>query len=185
MDEQKADPACRRQRLRRFGLVYAVLCSGLSNGAPSPAQMPGEEAGVSLPSAAPRFSIPGGFYDESTVLALVGDGAQTALYYTLDGSVPSDAAQRYESPIPLDETVAVRTLAITSGQAPSPVLTQTYFVGERHSVPVISLVASPADLWDEDTGIYVFGKNAESERPDYFEIGFNSLFCKVLRGSLS
>ncbi|MEN3042966.1 MAG: CotH kinase family protein [Fervidobacterium sp.] len=42
---------------------------------------------------------------------------------------------------------------------------RTYFVGIRHSLPVVSIIVDPQDFFDEDKGIYVPGKLFDSSNP--------------------
>ena len=42
---------------------------------------------------------------------------------------------------------------------PSPVQTETYFIEEDHTLPVISITTNPRFLWSDSEGIYVVGTN--------------------------
>jgi len=59
-------------------------------------------------------------------------------------------------------------------KAASPIVTQSYFVytdiTNRYTLPILSLVVDPQDLFDQDTGIYVTGEDpgVVAESGDYF-----------------
>ena len=76
------------------------------------------------------------------------------LYYTLDGTDPTVDGQEYTAPLAVTETAVLRAVALDDGTPVSAVTTATYLIGERDTLPVISLVTDPAHLWDEATGIY-------------------------------
>ncbi len=148
------------------------------------------EEAVFVPSEipAPVFSVEAGFYEEAFELVLTAPEG-TEVYYTLDGSEPvTDGAQtmQYVEPISvalcdgikgsgLPAATVVRAVAVTSDGACSDVQTNTYFVARKmkewYEVPVISLVADPEALYDEETGIIANPKEKgrEWERPAHFE----------------
>jgi hypothetical protein len=56
----------------------------------------------------------------------------------------------------------VRAIAVRDGAAPSKIVTRSFLVGPgittRYTLPIISVVTDPANLFDYDTGIYVPGR---------------------------
>ncbi len=107
----------------------------------------------------PHFSLPGGFYAKSQTLSLSSDLPEVEIRYTLDGSAPDSAASLYTAPIALDSGAVVRARTFDKGCFPSPIASTTYFIGVSHSLPVISISTDPANLWDEEMGIYTEGAN--------------------------
>ena len=87
------------------------------------------------------------------------------IHYTTDCSVPTESSTVYSSPIKISSTTVLRTVAIKQGAISSNIETNTYFMGIKHDLEVISLVLEPKDLFDENIGIYATGKNASSEFP--------------------
>ena len=74
---------------------------------------------------------------------------------TTAGSTPPDA--------PVKKATVIRAVAIDGRGNRSDVVTATYFVGyenyrEYLDIPILSIVADPADLFDVQDGIYVRGK---------------------------
>lgn len=142
---------------------------------------------------APIFSHPGGWYRESFELSLRSPVPEALIYYTLDGSIPTEDSMRYTGPITIADrsgqpnrlsrittgtydlepsglvfkASVLRARAFVDGMEASPVITQTYLVhpqGEgRYSLPVISLVAEEHSFFDYETGIYVPGKIYDDE----------------------
>lgn len=81
-----------------------------------------------------------GVYDgvERLVVELEGEGK---IYYTLDGSLPTEESEEYTAPIELDATTVIRAIAVQPGALPSRAITLSYIINEGHSLPVVSLVA--------------------------------------------
>ncbi len=112
---------------------------------------------VAIPSP-PVFSISGGFYQGAIIVSLSA-AEDHRIYYTTDGTVPTDKSALYGSPLSLKITTPVRAIAIRTNEPASIVVTQTYFINEPIHLAVISLVTDPVHLFSDQTGIYVTGKN--------------------------
>ena len=74
---------------------------------------------------------------------------------TIDGATPPDAA--------LKKATVISAVAIDGNGNRSDVVMNTYFVGFANyrsylNIPIVSIVADPADLFDIQDGIYVRGK---------------------------
>ena len=112
---------------------------------------------MDLVAAPPVYSMNSGFYDGHQTLVLTAQSSEANIYYTLDGSIPTQSSSRYQNPIILDNTGVVRAIQLQVGYLPSPVITKTFWVDEPTTLPVFSIVTDPENLWDDDTGIYVEG----------------------------
>lgn len=79
-----------------------------------------------------------GIYDDvdSVLVELNGNGT---IYYTLDGSVPTESSYVYSSPIALNKTTVIRAAAVESGKMISKTATFSYIINERHTIPVVSV----------------------------------------------
>jgi len=111
----------------------------------------------------PRCSLPGGFYNGPKSITFLSDLPGSFMRYTLDGSEPSMNSAVYSGPIDVNSTTIIRIKGYCQGFIPSKTVTNTYFVDEGDfMLPVISISAAPADLWDDDIGIYVEG-NADCD----------------------
>ncbi len=121
-------------------------------------------------SEPPQFSQPAGFYSGPLSIALSSAIPQAVIYYTLDGSTPTDSSQLYTGQILLDSTRVVRARTFAPGVLPGPTATRTYFINQTYPLPVVSLSTDPENFFDWNTGIYVMGPNAS---PDYPHFGAN------------
>ncbi len=108
-------------------------------------------SGIESPSA----SIESGIYAEAVTVSLSGDGD---IYYTLNGTTPTEASSRYEGPILIDGVTTLRCLCVNEGRT-SSVASYTYAVGVEHELPVLVLSIPQASLTG-DTGVLV---NREKE----------------------
>ncbi len=102
-----------------------------------------------MAEAQPQFSKPHGLYsDRSITVAIEG----TDVHYTLDGSTPTAASQRYTEPLHLEQSTVVRAVEVI-GDSLSPVATATYIFTS-------SVLAQPdnpkgyPDTWGEYTQIW-------------------------------
>ena len=139
----------------------------------------------------PTFSVKGGAFESTmpfTVTLTAEPGA--TIYYTLDSSTPDPAnlngtnytmdtdsrnvyfpattfyqTHVYSEPIPVLSTTIIRAIAVKDGKISSLINTQSYLLGVKHTMDVISLVMNPVDLWDRNNGLYVYGPNALAQSP--------------------
>lgn len=102
-------------------------------------------------AALPETDVPQGVYNDIDELevALLGEGQ---IYYTLDGSVPDRESLLYTEPLVLDQTTIIRAISIVDGKVDSDCASFSYFINEDHSLPVVSLVCEPADMFSPGQG---------------------------------
>lgn len=112
-----------------------------------------DPAGFSGLTEAPVVSPPGGFHAAGIALSLASSTSGAVVYYTTDGTEPTEQSSRYLEPLVLDRTTVVRSRAFAAGYLPSAVVTHTYLVNETITLPVVSLSTDPKNLWGS-TGIY-------------------------------
>lgn len=173
---------------RVIWLVLALTLILILNIMPVYAQDPLEGAEV-------VFSNEGGFYKKGFYLELKAQ-AGAKIYYTLDGSTPSEKSLVYEKPIlieapsleeaPLSNAVSdnpwwrpnsvfnarvVRAMAVYPNGQKSKVVTNTYFIHEDmenvFKTPVMSVSIEPEDFAGKEKGMYTNFYN-ESLRPQCF-----------------
>jgi hypothetical protein len=101
-----------------------------------------------------QFSVNAGFYDTPLSLVLTSSAPDAPIYYTLDGSKPGSSATLYTNPIDITATTVVRARVFEEDKLPGPVITQTYMIGEDHSLPVLSLAVFPETVFGEEFGIF-------------------------------
>ena len=107
-----------------------------------------------------NFSHSGGFYSGGISLSLSSNSQSAEIRYTDDGSEPVISSSLYTSPFQINQTKVIRARTFKNGIISSVINTQTFFINQSFTMPVISLSTNPANLWDEDLGIYIPGRNA-------------------------
>jgi hypothetical protein len=111
-----------------------------------------------------KFSHPGGYAPGGLSLQLSTDDPADSIFYTLDGSQPSENGLLYTSPIIISDNIVVRARSVSYRKLPGVTSTNTY-ITKQHTLPVICLSTDPENLWDYNTGIYVMGPNASADYP--------------------
>ncbi len=121
-------------------------------------------------AAAPAANIAGGSYEGAQQIALTCATEGAVIRYTTDGTTPTESSPRYASPISISATGMVRARAFKDDYITSGTYTSTYFIGETHKLPLVSIVTDPKLLFDPVTGIYEKGPNATeiSSSPGHF-----------------
>jgi hypothetical protein len=145
------------------------------------------------------FSRPSGFYAAPITLSLESFGRSTEIRYTVDGSTPAADSALYAEPLSIAKSTVVKAVVMQEGEPVGKLQTQSYFINEASSLPVVSLVTDPAHLWDPKRGIYVLGtpdensqeqfipndmrRGLEWRRPAYLEFFDEKAICALhLRG---
>ncbi len=57
-----------------------------------------------------------GMFNEKAAVTITGDVADAEIFYTLDGTVPTDQSMRYEGPIELTQSTVVKAVVYRNGQ---------------------------------------------------------------------
>ena len=120
----------------------------------------------------PTYSHPGGHYSHPITVSLAHPDPNTSFFLSTDGAIPQrDARPRIT--VHIKATTVVRALAVTEGLLPSDVVTQTYFIDDRPTLPAVSIALDPDHLWGGELGIYVKGNRnnftRDWERPAHIE----------------
>lgn len=118
-----------------------------------------------------NFSHQGGKYSGSISLQLSTENPNDSIFYTTDGSEPTVNSPYFTGPIFMNMPRTVRARVIKSGYLPGQVTSNSYLMNTNHALPAIFVSTDPANLWDNEYGIYVKGRNASSEYP-YFGANF-------------
>ncbi len=138
-----------------------------------------------IPSELVVFSEQEAFYTEDILVELVFDSEKEGtIYYTLDGTMPTEESLLYEAPVPMEASKEsspnlyhLRAMAVYEDGTRSAVTAHTYFVGvnvkERYSTLIFSVTGDPAELTEEPKGIFYgdnrFKKGRSHERLVYIE----------------
>ncbi len=78
------------------------------------------------------------------------------IYCTFDGSYPTQGSQQITSAMQITKNTVVRCSEFVNGQ-PADTTTQTYFIGENVSMPVVALTVNHHDMFDSTDGYYATG----------------------------
>ncbi len=158
-------------------------------GNPTPGNINSSPAGKSF-TAQPVFSVPGGYYNKQVQVSITCDTPDAKIYYTLDGSTPTQNSKLYAGPITVTanrgvQGCPVRAIAYSSGAPQSDVQTATYLFDKKRSVPVVCLSMSPSDF----RTIYANTQRLRNvERPGYVEyydenkLGISFPCASMIRG---
>ena len=128
-------------------------------------------------AAAPSFSAEPGFYDSVQHLRIiVPEGTQ--VFYTLDGSEPTQKSAPYDGEtLEITTTTVIRARAFAEGMLrPGDTLTGTFFIHVDHSLPVVSVTVDPDDLWNRKRGMLTVGKGVNKKEGLPFK---NTVYRKV------
>lgn len=104
------------------------------------------------------FSRSGGWFTGGEVTVSLSAPGGAVIRYTLDCTEPTEQSPAYSVPLLITDTTIVRAKAFGEDMVPSMTATESFLFGEKHTLPVISLVADPAYLYDPKIGIYVMGE---------------------------
>ena len=130
---------------------------------PTPFQANGE--GFTGYAEMPSFTTEPGLYDGVVYVQFnIPEGTQ--VFYTTDSSVPTQNSNPYTGErLELRDITVLRARAFTGGNMkPSDVLTGTFFINKYHSLPVVSIVSDPDNLWNETTGMLTAGNNVDKSK---------------------
>ncbi len=141
---------------------------------------PGEEnrSGYRRVSATPVATTPDGVFSSSDTVVLDLE-AEGSIFYTYDSTVPTQDSHPWPGPVRIPATSVIRAIACEKNALPSRPLTLSYFIGEDHSLPVLSLVSdNKTAFWDMYT---LSKKNLEyaGHLALYSEEGAFSLPCGI------
>ena len=113
------------------------------------------------------FSHDGGSFTGELNLSLSGVSSDEVIRYTLDSTEPDENSIIYSTPINIENTTVVRARVFETGHIPSTIKSRAYIYNINHTLPVVSLITEPNNLFDADDGIYVFGDSFDQNYPHF------------------
>lgn len=96
----------------------------------------------------PTIDIQAGYYAAPITVSLATTEPGGTIYYTLNGTQPSNTSTLYTGPINISTTTVLRAIVYspTAGILPSFTETNTYFFGnDNHTIPVVSISGTTLD----------------------------------------
>lgn len=85
----------------------------------------------------------------------VGFEADGKIYFTMDGSMPTERSREYVEPFTVSETCVIRAVSVENGAITGRPLTLNYIINESLSLPVVSVCADNPDAF---RGMYLSGR---------------------------
>lgn len=95
-------------------------------------------------SAPPVITPAAGFYTGDQTVTITG----TNVKYTLDGTEPNAFAIDYAGPFVVSASTVVKAKCFEADKLPSGMVTASLFINEPTLLPVVSISATPCDLFD-------------------------------------
>ena len=108
-----------------------------------------------------QFLTTPGIYDGEIEIALSAPQGET-IHYTLDCTTPTPNSPVYDGPIKVAKNTVVRAVSMREGYVTNYTVSGTFLFKSddvNHSLPVVTLVTDPDNLWSSEKGIYAFGEN--------------------------
>lgn len=104
----------------------------------------------------PTIALTSGFYSGTQATTITGTTPGT-IYYTLNGQDPQTWSSLYSSAVSIDSTLVLRAKLIPSdtNYLPGPIAAASYFINENVTMPVVSIMTDPYNLFDQNYGIYM------------------------------
>ena len=112
------------------------------------------------------FSHQGGVNSPASV-SLSGAASGEIIRYTLNASEPTAASPQYSGALAISDNTVIRASVFSSGYIASRANSRTYLSNVSHDLPVVALVTDADNLFNEDTGIYMYGDSYEPVEPYY------------------
>jgi len=122
---------------------------------------------VVIKTAKPLFSLAPGVYSGSQTATIAAESG-AKVYYTTNGSTPTNKSTVYNGAITLNNTTILKAIALKSGEDESDVAASTFFINEHtFDLPILSISTDPNWLFNADSGIYELGPKADTTQPHY------------------
>ena len=144
---------------RRTPHLHIILITALALAVVHSFEIARRSLAATASTMEPVFSLPGGYYDRDVLLKISAPNPDARIVFTTDGSEPTRTVGTvYEHAIRLSAatpavTVVRARVVLPDGQT-GPVASASYFVGIQATLPLLSLIIEPGDLFHPENGIY-------------------------------
>ena len=101
----------------------------------------------------PASSMPGGFYMSSVNIVLGCETEDAVIFYTLDGSIPTQSSILYSEEFTISESTILRAGAFKNGYIDSKIMTHSFLFNQNSTIDIISLVTQDDNFFGS-SGIY-------------------------------
>ena len=121
----------------------------------------------SYKTAFPTFEKTSGYYGSEVAVTISCETPGSWIHYSTDGTAPDQTYPQYLGPFSVDTNTTIRAVAFSNELFPSDEATVTYLFDDVPSIASFFITTEPGYLFDEDTGIYMMGPNADTAFPYY------------------
>ena len=123
------------------------------------------KAGQENKVSAPVFNPKGGDVLAGTKLYISTSTVGADIYYTIDGSTPTDASNVYAEPIEINKSMTVKAIAVKDGMTDSEVTTATFTVVQAPQGGSDNYFVAPGFTDEEFTGAVKLNNNGGNNEP--------------------
>lgn len=117
---------------------------------PTPNASNSTAIGYASQELTPTINFSGGFYPNTVSVSVTNNAASGGtLCYTLDGSTPTTSSSIYSTPLSIPSSAVLKVICFPSLPTilPSELATESYFIMEDFTLPVISITTDNANLY--------------------------------------
>ncbi len=139
-----------------------------------------DNAGLYL--SAPVIEPPGGVFEISQVISISAPDSMSQVFYTNDGSDPTESSILYTGSFSTDTTLQITAKAFLPGFS-GAASRESFIARPPGELPILSLELAGKDLFDDQYGIYVKGSNGITGYCVNYEANWNRDWEK--RGRIS
>ena len=93
-------------------------------------------------------------YNTPLLLTLETTTENSAIYYTTDGSDPSEKSLLYNESIAINTSQVIRARGFKEGATASEIITHTYLINTNHTLPIVALSGNPEKFFGEESGLF-------------------------------
>lgn len=96
-------------------------------------------ATYTITAATPVANVSGGTYTGPQTVTLTTATTGGYIAYTTNGSTPTASTSIYNGPITISSSETLKFVALATGYTASPVITQTFYIGQAPATPTLSI----------------------------------------------
>jgi hypothetical protein len=119
----------------------------------------------------PVFDHDAGFFTSNFTLNISSPLSGGTIRYTTDGSDPTTSSSQWNNGMSISGTKVVKARIFKSNYIGGEIVTHTFIKNQSYNLPVVTINTDPDNLFNNNTGIYELGNNADASYP-YFGANF-------------
>jgi hypothetical protein len=108
---------------------------------------------IETPAPTPTFSVPSGTYPTKPAVSIYDSMPGAAIYYTLNGAMPTVSSTKYAGAILVTKSEMIRAIAVAPGYLASAVATAAYVIETPTTTPTFSV---PAGTYTATWGVSIY-----------------------------